>query len=578
MDMADVRLTNNTHETSFGEILKGRSYFRIPPFQRAYKWKQQRIDQLIADINLIKDEEEDAHFIGAFIIDSLPSDPNAPANYEVIDGQQRLTTFYLLIAGAVRSLLKQGEIELASELALEYLFTREGTTRLRTSLIPSIPDQGDLNAVVDDLWGGGLDKGLSAYSVEPLPIVEASNGRVAKNYDLLRRHAGGVLNTEGVEGLRRFVTAAQSGLTVVQILVKDPTSGPKIFDSLNSKQEPMTTGDLVRNEVFSKVARIDPLKAQEMDQHLWQPFYASFKRGDSDNFEGFFFPYGLIQDPSFRKGDVYTGLRKMWAKSTPQEVMSNLESYRLEYQDLMFGQNKCGLQPAAAEAVIRLSRLNFPKVALPFLMRTSHAIRMEEIDAKTGTEMLETAENFLVRRALCSIEPTGLHAVFKRLWTQLDGEYTAENIRMLISLATTVTIPSDDDVKQSFDKPFYGKAVSKFFLYEYDVSLGGDPGSYESLWKEHVLPKSHHETNWHQFSKKEHEKLAHLAGNLIPLSASMNNELGQASYSVKRKDYESDSMFKSARMFATKYSDWTPQTLIKRNVELADWAVKRWTF
>jgi hypothetical protein len=55
-------------------------------------------------------------------------------------------------------------------------------------------------------------------------------------------------------------------MSVVQIDIKDPTSGPKIFDSLNSRQEPMTVGDLIRNEIFSRVADEDPDEIERIDQ------------------------------------------------------------------------------------------------------------------------------------------------------------------------------------------------------------------------------------------------------------------------------------------------------------------------
>ena len=389
---------------------------------------------------------------------------------------------------------------------------------------------------------------------------------------------GRLYKAEGVEGLKQFVTAAQSGLTVVQILVKDPTSGPKIFDSLNSKQEPMTTGDLVRNEVFSKVAREDPLRAQELDNHLWQPFYSSFRRGDQDTFEGFFFPFGLIQDSAFRKSDVYNGLRGIWKDCTPEQVMDQLQAYRLEYQDLVFGENECSQDPAVARSVLRLARLDFPKVALPFLMRVSHASRVGEVQPSTAAELMGSIENFLVRRALCSLEPTGLHTVFKKLWDQLDGDYSSLGVADAIRQAKTVSIPSDDALMESFERPLYGKNVAKYFLFEYDVSLGGDPGSYEGMWVEHVLPKTFHERNWSQFSRREHESLTNLAGNLIPLSQAMNQDLGQAEYARKAEVYRNDSMFKSAREFAHDHEIWSPENLKKRNADLASWAVARWRF
>ena len=107
--------------------------------------------------------------MGAFIIDALPADPDAAGNFEVIDGQQRITTFFLLMAASVRTLLINDHIAQGSSYALDYLFTREGISDLRSSLIPSIPDQGDLNAVIDDLWAVGLSEGLQTYSVKSFP-------------------------------------------------------------------------------------------------------------------------------------------------------------------------------------------------------------------------------------------------------------------------------------------------------------------------------------------------------------------------------------------------------------------------
>ena len=284
----------------------------------------------------------------------------------------------------------------------------------------------------------------------------------------------------------------------------------------------MTTGDLVRNEIFSKVAATNPAAAEELDMHLWQPFYNSFRRGEQDTFEGFFFPFGLIQDPSFKKSEVYNGLRRLWRHPTPREVMEQLNSYRFEYQDLVFGENAADLPPVTSAAVNRLARLDFPRVALPFLMSTTHAVRVGQLDPGRGAELLSSVEAFLVRRALCSLEPTGLHTVFKRLWVQLDEDYTPEAVETAIRQAKTVSVPRDADVIEALRKPLYGKNVAKFFVYEYDLSMNGDPGSYEGMWIEHVLPQSYHEETWGQFTKPEHDEMADLAGNLIPLSQQMN--------------------------------------------------------
>lgn len=149
--MAESRLTHNSEETSFKRLLETRCYYTIPPFQRAYKWKKQNLNQLLEDVTTLIEEQEDAHFMGALILDQQPSSPAAPSIYEVIDGQQRLTTVFLMIAGIVRTLLREKEIQRASDIALYYLFTQESTNQLKSRLVPSLPDQGDLNMVLDDL-------------------------------------------------------------------------------------------------------------------------------------------------------------------------------------------------------------------------------------------------------------------------------------------------------------------------------------------------------------------------------------------------------------------------------------------
>lgn len=579
--MPESRLTNNSEETTFGKLLEVRANYSIPPFQREYKWKPERLRQLQADLTALEDEEEDAHFMGALILDEVPTSPTATTVYEVIDGQQRLTTIYLLICAVVSTLLRKKHPDEASEIALNYLFTREGTANLKIRLIPSLPDHGDLNLVIDELWSSGLGEPLKAYTLSKLPSAAVNNGKITQNFGALKTYTNAIYKDAGLEGVQNLLYLVLNSITVVQIVVKDPTSGPKIFDSLNSKQEPMTTGDLVRNEIFGKIAKTDPTKAQELDRDLWQPFFDSFRRGSGLNtFEGFFFPYGLITDPQFKKSQVYPELRKAWAKLTPAEVLAALEGYRHEYQDLVFGENQSKNGPLVAAAVVRLNSMNFTRAALPFLMQVVHGARTHDLDDKTAAELLGAVESFLVRRALTSTEPTGLHAVFKRLWPQLKGDYTAERVIQVISDAKTVTVPTNKDVIESFNKALYGKNIAKFFVNEYNVAQGGDQvaGSFAALNIEHVLPQTHHAKNWPGFNEEEHETLKDLAGNLIPISLVMNSGVGQSDYAAKTAKYLTDSMFKTARELSKQYVDWTPDAIRTRNSDLAAWAVTRWPF
>lgn len=91
------RLTNNSDETDVASLISGDTIFSIPYFQRAYKWKLERLRQLEADVLSIVDGTSDLHFLGAVIIHGRRRNPSDPDVFDVIDGQQRITTIFLYI-------------------------------------------------------------------------------------------------------------------------------------------------------------------------------------------------------------------------------------------------------------------------------------------------------------------------------------------------------------------------------------------------------------------------------------------------------------------------------------------------
>src|SRR5262249_39812329 len=155
------------------------------------------------------------------------------------------------------------------------------------------------------------------------------------------------------------------------------------------------------------------------------------------------------------------------------------------------------------------------------------------IKPEDGLRILEIIESFLVRRAICGHEPTGLHAVFKRLWQDCEGTPTPERVNESIRKHKTVVWPTERDVIDAVCKrPLYGSTITKYVLLEYDRSLGGDK-PLNDPWIEHVLPDTPSEDWFDSFSKQQHLDTKDLLANLIPLTQEMNTGLGNKSYSSK---------------------------------------------
>lgn len=262
---------------------------------------------------------------------------------------------------------------------------------------------------------------------------------------------------------------------------------------------------------------------------------------------------------------------------TPAAIVKDLAKYQDAFLDLLRPSNRLGLDKISAERVERLSEIS-PSSTYPFLMQLLNSLRSGSIDQPGGCSVLEIIESFLVRRAICGHEPTGLHAVFKKLWEDCGSAPTAENVVSAIKAHKTVVWPSTEEVRACVTgRALYGSSITKFVLEQWNRQLGGDQPKI-TPWIEHILPETMTQSWKQSFSEDEHKKLKDTLANLLPLSAPMNQGLGNESYSTKRQTYLRDSAFKAARKFANDYETWTPVELKTRGTILADWAVERWPY
>ena len=576
-----TRLTNNSDETDISSLISKDNIFSIPFFQRPYKWKPDRVKKIQEDILSLVDGTSEFHFLGAVIVHGRRTNPADPDVFEVIDGQQRLTTIYLLLCATVKVLWESNEIDEAVSIFQKYVaVTRNLRTMSNARLQSCKEDRPQLNYVIRDCMNNDQFKSsLGNFEFRPLPIAANTRdtGTLRNNYLSMVRFLKKEKDDNGIERVRDIYSCLLNKVTIVQIDIKDPASGPSIFDSLNSRQEPMTIGDLVRNGIFSRISNKEPDEIDSIDHEYWQPFYNGFEYNSKNYFDSFFFPYGLIQDPNLKKTEIYNSLQEQWVKlSDPKDIIGQLRVYQDPFMDLMCGTNNSNHSKIVAEKFSNLHRLGLPSSTLPFLMKISAACKQKEITEDQCISISEIIESFLVRRALCSIEPTGLHAVFKRLWRDMKDDLNGDSVKEKIKAHKTVMWPDDKEVINSIKtRQLAAAGITKYFLTEHDLSQAGDH-PLESYTTEHIMPQRPRPGAWDHIKKETHERLVHTLANLIPLSGDMNRELSNGSYKNKRKKYLEESMYRSTRQLASEHEDWTENEINKRANTLASWALKRW--
>jgi len=120
--------TDSVKNRTFRDAFHGTVRFEIPFFQRGYAWEKRQWDQLFLDIQEQLIDELDSgsqiqeveHFFGPIVVLEKSGGPIELKTFLVIDGQQRLTTIYLLLA-VIQSELKFRK-HLSSD-ALQYINT-----------------------------------------------------------------------------------------------------------------------------------------------------------------------------------------------------------------------------------------------------------------------------------------------------------------------------------------------------------------------------------------------------------------------------------------------------------------------
>ena len=183
----------------------------------------------------------------------------------------------------------------------------------------------------------------------------------------------------------------------------------------------------------------------------------------------------------------------------------------------------------------------------------------------------------MVRRAIAGLEPTGLLGFFRSAWNACSGKPDATILTQVINNRNTIEWPDDTRIRTSIlSRNIYSSQLRKYLLKEYDLSLGSDDAKNE-FWIEHIMPQKLN-TEWSQIiSDKDHQELLHTWGNLIPLTKEMNQSVSQSLFEVKSKEFETHSVFASARKLSSEYKKWDKEEILKRSSIIAEWVINRWS-
>ena len=553
------------------QVFKGEKDYKSPIFQRQYVWGKKEIARLWEDIDAITDGTEKTKFLGALVLEVKSSGKSfQPDEYWIVDGQQRLTTLYMIILRLALEAERANNSELAESLYKQYLFKQDGKYLNEPKLFPTIQDNTQFRNLCNDLQNRTPKLGI--------PYGEIF-GNISNANKLIGREIRNRCFNDATFDNEKATTLSETileKLKFVQIILGSDQEPQQVYDSLNNAGVRLLTKDIIRNKVFQGVSK-DPEKAVALYNNYWLPLESEL----SERFDDYFFPFGLVHKPSITKSNLCSQLNDRWKGWEPDKIVQDLRIFVPCYNALTSNDSKTREilteSKEINKMISRFYRMKIPSTIYPFLFKLVEAYKSGDLDENSTIHNMALVESFLVRRAFAGFEPTGLHAVFKELWTITKG--SPEEFLSSINKNPTVQFPDDKKFEENIRfSNLYSRRLAPYIIEEYERSFkGGDPHPEDiKITIDHLMPKELTDEWKAIVDSKEHEKYKDTWGNLVPLSGPANSQKGQKSWSTVRDFLMKETIFKTTKHLAQENEVWNIENIKKRSEILALWALERW--
>ncbi|MEN9849115.1 MAG: hypothetical protein RL368_1855 [Pseudomonadota bacterium] len=557
-------------QTDLGTLLGGSNQqFIVPLFQRTYSWNKKEWQDLWDDLNeLLDDEGKSRHFLGSIVTIPTSAQPHKIKQYLLIDGQQRLTTLFILLA-LIRN--KTKESSLAEEIYDQQLINKYATTRSANCHSEKFyrlkPTQKDC-AAFWALMPSTLPEEGSTFS------DEFKDSAIIHCYRFFERKLHKV-------DLEQFYNAITQQLVVVSITLDTDENPYLVFESLNARGKPLTQADLVRNYFFMNITDNQQIEAFE---DYWKPMQDTL----GDSLTEYIRHYLIaVRETDVKSQEVYMTLKKHIEDNKLGTIQSlkELASYAKYYCNILAPQHE--LSSIIQKALARLKRLEVT-VSYPFIIKCYDDYAHQKLNENNFAKILGLIENLVIRRSICNMARQGLNKKFPNLYREAKQSSPTNLVNGVANILQSMGYPSDDDFKEALKianlyNPSVGRELArektKLILESLEDSYGHkEVVNLSALTIEHVMPQSIEKNAWWKEHIGEdwesiHTSYLHTLGNLT--LTGYNAEMSNSEFS-KKKLWLEQSHIELNRYFDRIY-EWKEVQIVQRTEYLVGRALKVWS-
>ncbi|WRG62522.1 DUF262 domain-containing protein [Helicobacter pylori] len=564
------------------DILKDKLYYQIPIYQRPYQWTEENCEKLLDDLFFnYEDDRKSDYFCGSLVLIAISKDSKVKT-YDIVDGQQRLSTF-ILLAKVLATLYSDLDSEKQEFLQASWSDRHENREkkkkkRLDFDLVGSSAKKDFQDALdfFDDL---DASKGEDSKSNDP----SKGKNSYLKNAICLKNY----LEKKEIEDINDFIEWLYSNVVFITITCPDADKALRIFNVLNARGLALNATDIFKGELLKKLTEE---KEQEELATRWEDLYQKCLDNGFD-METLFSQY-LVYLESKTSREKMEKMLVTWFKNlnkVPLEYLKGVEDFYNAYCEVLEMQDR---------HAYLLSYKDDDYLHVILCASILHHYSDQDIEALKELLVKFYYQDWVAGQTKSTRSQTCCNIIIA-----LKEKKSVENIASIVKKYF-----KDKNITQRFKENlqdsnlytkfyFTGKTPKKnswlkpiLILVEYFMSDDPRPKRIEKndFHVEHILPQNPDlSSQWAKdFSEEERELYTHSLANLTLLGGIKNSQASNKDFKEKREIYMGNAVklgkdkrgrektskvmtcYKMTIDIAHHYTEWTPKSLEKRKEEL----------
>lgn len=453
--------------------------FVIPVYQRNYTWAAEReVKQYFDDLQSVLKGDYKNHFMGIIIYLEKAIDFSS-REFSIIDGQQRLTTTFLIIYAIKQLLVNCNDTEKVKQLEGQYLTNPYHNDKIKYKLKPLVADDDVYRCIVEDRMDEITDK----------------ESNVLKNYQYISNRLNELL-LQGYDA--NAILMALDKLYVVCVPISEEDNAQKIFESINATGVKLTSADLIRNYLL-----------MDLQSDVQEKYYADYWKKlednvstDSKTLELFFRMYLAIKTYNLvPKNNVYREFVK-WIEEHDTDIKDLFEDL-LEYAkifNLLMNIDVNKIDKKLKDAIGDFRKVN-SDIPMAIVMEFYQIHRKGLISTDVFVSLICAINTYMIRRSLCDMNSQNISKLFptvlKKVLEKCNGDYTDVlkylNQEMVGNMASTSGsyMPTDKQMMELLlNANVYKRPALRIVLDRLELYNNPALVNLSNLSIEHLMPQT----------------------------------------------------------------------------------------